>query len=84
MNALGEERSYETDHAVITVVDEPSSIPHESPSESIESGLPYLEIKTKEEFKYASVFMSESWLLGIVVRKLLSFLSVAVLTFVSS
>jgi hypothetical protein len=71
---LGETRSYETNDAMIKVVDTPSSVSHDLEDtfeEQLESHLPYLEIETKKKYTYSSVFMSESWLLGILVRILL-------------
>jgi len=70
IESLGVTRSYETDNAIITVVDTPSSASEENErtfGEQVESRLPYLEIVTKNKFNYSSVFMDEGWLLGIVL-----------------
>lgn len=67
---LGETRSYETDSAIITIVEGATCLSAQVANtfaEYVESQLPYLEIKTKESFDYTSVFMSENWLLGVVV-----------------
>jgi len=69
---LGGARSYETDYAVISVMDLSSSVSDELDDtfeEHIESRLPYLQVETKEKFMYSSVFMSENWLLGILLEE---------------
>jgi hypothetical protein len=37
-------------------------------ADSVSSDLEYLEVKTKQAYRYSSVFMDENWILGIVVR----------------
>lgn len=68
---LGEATWYETDTAIITLVDSPLPIVirfDDGAEGHITSNLPYLEIQTKEKFNYTSVFMSENNLLGVNVR----------------
>jgi hypothetical protein len=70
IETLGKARWYETNNAVITIVDTPSYASEENDhtfAEEVESRLPYLEIQTKIRYNYSSVFMDEGWLLGIVV-----------------
>lgn len=70
--ALGESRSKETENAVITIVDEPTALygyDEEPLGEYSECSLPYLEIVTKKEYNYTAAFVSQSYLLGVVVSQ---------------
>ena len=66
---LGEREAYETERTFVTVARPGSPTLEGTPVfvESVSSGLEYLEVKTKGEYHYSSVFMDENWILGIIV-----------------
>ena len=66
---LGNRETYETERTIVTVA-RPGSPTLEEESifeDPVSSNLEYLEVKTKKEYNYSSVFMDENWILGIVV-----------------
>lgn len=66
---LGNRGTYETERTIVTVA-RPGSPTLEEESifaDPVSSDLEYLEVRTKEEYNYSSVFMDENWILGIVV-----------------
>lgn len=71
--ALGERQSYTTENAVITVVDEPTTLygyGDEIFGEYSDCSLPYLEIVTRKRYNYTTACFSQSYLLGIVVSQI--------------
>lgn len=66
---LGDKETYETEQTTVTVA-RPGSPTLEEESifaDPVSSDLEYLEVRTKKEYNYSSVFMDENWILGIVV-----------------
>jgi len=66
---LGNRGKYETERTIVTVA-RPGSPTLEEKSifaDPVSSDLEYLEVRTKEQYRYSSVFMDENWILGIVV-----------------
>lgn len=66
---LAGREAYETERTVVTVA-RPGSPTLEEESifvDPVSSDLEYLEVRTKEEYSYSSVFMDENWILGIIV-----------------
>lgn len=73
---LGDGETYETERTFVTVA-RPGSPTLDQGSriftDHVSSDLEYLEVKTKKEYHYSSVFMDENWILGIVVSILFFF-----------
>jgi len=66
---LGDREMYETERTIVTVA-RPGSPTLERRSiftDPVSSDLEYLEVRTKRQYRYSSVFMDENWLLGIVL-----------------
>ena len=66
---LGDRKTYETKRTIVTVA-RPGSPTLGGESifvEPVSSDLEYLEVKTKKQYDYSSVFVDENWMLGIVV-----------------
>jgi hypothetical protein len=72
---LGDGETYETERTFVTIA-RPGSPTLDQESifvDPVSSDLEYLEVKTKKEYRYSSVFMDENWILGIVVSIRISF-----------